>query len=184
MPLADFLHTIQFMRSGLAALGPACRARALSETAVNTALDAWFATQPQPLEHGAHLRALALWWHDHLDASHTISQDLNDADGAYIHGLMHRREPDDDNARYWVARVGAHPLYAVLEPMARTQIATWPDGASNFGDAFITACAAAPKRDDPRLRRLQAQEAAALAAHWLGEPLLAATNIFAATPGY
>jgi len=52
-----------------------------------------------------------LWlYFDYLDESHTISQDLNTPDGSFWHAVMHRREPDAGNSKYWWRHVGPHPV--------------------------------------------------------------------------
>ena len=56
-----------------------------------------------------------LWlYHDFLDESHTISQDLHTAEGSFWHAIMHRREPDPSNSKYWWRLVGPHPVLEQL----------------------------------------------------------------------
>ena len=56
-----------------------------------------------------------LWlYFDYLDESHRLSQDLDGPDGSFWHGILHRREPDPDNAKYWFRRVGRHPVFQPL----------------------------------------------------------------------
>lgn len=60
-----------------------------------------------------------LWlYHDFLHESHEISQDLPDAAGSCLHAIMHRREPDAGNSKYWWRRVGPHPVLRQLEELA------------------------------------------------------------------
>lgn len=51
-----------------------------------------------------------LWlWQDYLDESHEICQGIETPSGSWWHAILHRREGDFSNAKYWYARVGTHP---------------------------------------------------------------------------
>jgi hypothetical protein len=66
-----------------------------------------------PLRDAPHGRAMlaGLWlWHDGLAESHEISQALPSATGSFWHAIMHRREGDFSNAKYWYARCRHHPV--------------------------------------------------------------------------
>lgn len=95
----------------LPALGPVVRPDALPATALNSKLDALFHEAKLSTTQQELIRALLLLWHDQLDASHHISQNIENADGSFVHAIMHRREPDYWNAKYWWRRVGAHPAF-------------------------------------------------------------------------
>jgi len=63
----------------------------------------------------------AIWYYvDDLDRSHNIAQNIEGPEGAFWHGLMHRREGDFWNAKYWFRRAGALPSKLGLEPIVLT----------------------------------------------------------------
>jgi hypothetical protein len=89
------------------------------------ALPALAALTPETIAASIHDREAALgslsglWLvFDFLAESHRISQDLHTWYGSYWHGIMHRREPDPDNAKYWFRRVAKNPIYEALGPDA------------------------------------------------------------------
>jgi len=49
---------------------------------------------------------------------HAIAQNLNTREGHYWHGIYHRLEPDDWNAKYWLKKVGSHPINEILSTEA------------------------------------------------------------------
>jgi len=72
----------------------------------------------------------AIWLYvDDLDRSHTISQGIETEEGSFWHGIMHRREGDFSNAKYWFRRAGTLPSRLGLDPFTLTD-----EVASHFRD--------------------------------------------------
>ena len=61
--------------------------------------------------------ALSLWYDAKGDweKAHTIIQDIEDGNAAWIHAYLHRKEGDDGNARYWYQRAGKKMPVSALE---------------------------------------------------------------------
>jgi hypothetical protein len=121
-----------------------------SEKALNDQLKAFGASEV--------LRAAVLVWHDHLDAAHRIVQDIETPDGSYIHAIIHRREPDYSNSKYWFRRVGDHPCFGELSIALRQK---WDPLA------FVDACERHDGNTESRLREIQATELRLLIEHLL-----------------
>ena len=80
-----------------------------------------------------------LLWNDALEASHIISQSLKSRTGSYWHGIMHRREPDYSNAKYWFRHVGAHPTFPALRERALVLLqsgSTESDSLADYAEAI------------------------------------------------
>jgi hypothetical protein len=150
------------------ALGPQRRAGTLGVKELNGQLTAFFERENIPAAIQPFLKSAALLWHDHLDASHEISQNIHTPEGSWLHGIMHRREPDYENAKYWFQRVGNHEAYRLLtERAARNQELLKAGQWDSF--AFIDACEKAEQGDDPAavsiLQQVQVTEFETLVAY-------------------
>lgn len=102
------------------------------------------------------LRA-ALWlWHDYLDESHAISQSLESPTGAFWHGILHRREGDFPNAKYWFRKCENHPVLPTLAVFADDLIKPLPIDKKLFrltargwdAAAFVDLCEAVHNQPD------------------------------------
>jgi len=53
-----------------------------------------------------------LWlWHNFLDEAHMICRSCETPSGNSWHAIMHRREADFENSKYWYRRAGNHPCH-------------------------------------------------------------------------
>jgi hypothetical protein len=114
--------------------------------------------------------AAGLWqMNGFLEQSHELAQSVEgkcrERAGDYWHAIMHRREPDDSNAKYWFRRVGPHGIHTFLARDADDILAACPaKEARNWRDkitgnssekwnplAFVDLCEHVAKKGDPDL---------------------------------
>ncbi|MDQ2800431.1 MAG: hypothetical protein M3Y13_12425 [Armatimonadota bacterium] len=101
---------------------------------------------PVTVKAGLHL------WNDDLASSHALVQPLaSDALADYWHALVHRREGDWNNAKYWFGQVG-------LQPILREIYGEEADAPMTFVDR----CRAVDEGRDAELETFQQHEIARL----------------------
>lgn len=140
----------------LPALGPGRENRSVLDRLAGLNDQALFGGAPIRDATMARACAAGLWlYHDFLDESHRISQTIETITGSYWHGIMHRREPDFSNAKYWFRRVGPHPIFNELARRAAEHAAGLSGGPAATGPnptwdpfGFVDACEAALSRND------------------------------------
>lgn len=68
-----------------------------------------------------------LWlWHDWLEQSHALSQEVETATGSFWHAILHRREGDFNNSRYWYAKCRKHPALDELARQGNALVKAFP----------------------------------------------------------
>jgi hypothetical protein len=121
----------------LADLGPGRRAGALSEVELRQRLTPLLASRDLGGRRMELIRALLLLWHDQLEPAHEIAQGIPTPDGSFVHAIMHRREPDYANAKYWWRKTGPHP--ALPELARRVETGLRAAGAEELAGRLIPA---------------------------------------------
>lgn len=176
-PAFDAFKTL-FTTVGLPALGPEERQGIIPEAKLLPRLREMFIEARVADTSRPAITALTLLWHDHLDASHNISQGIESADGSFLHGIMHRREPDYGNAKYWFRRIGSHAAFPEIAKRAMTlpspgHINSLPALKQGEWDPFdfIDSCQAALNSRDSKwieyLRKIQQIESEVLLEQFL-----------------
>jgi len=166
---------------GLPELGPGPRDGVMPFDRLNETLDELLGQAGLPAGSRDLVRGLMLLWHDHLDEAHLIVQCIENTDGSFIHGILHRREPDYGNAAYWFRRVRDHAAFAKLA--ARVEELSNADGGRALKSkliadgqwdplAFITLCehSAGKPANDPQVnlaRKIQGLESEVLLEYFI-----------------
>ena len=148
-------------------LGPTPRPGRLPLPDLNQRIDRFLEDTKLNAALQSSVRSAALLWHDYLDESHTISQNIHSADGGFLHGIMHRREPDYPNAKYWFHRVGKHRSFSdiakqvtrLLDATRETELAAQLAPRGDWDPfVFVDSCQQAAQwpLPDARVQTLQA----------------------------
>ena len=146
-------------------LGPQRRPGTAGEAELRRQIEAFIVELGIPARIQPALCSAALLWHDHLDASHTISQSIETREGSWLHGIMHRREPDYGNAKYWFHRVGSHDAFPKLARRVTPVVQNGPGEVSGrlikeggwMPFAFIEECERSEQGRDPAVKTLLRQ---------------------------
>jgi hypothetical protein len=63
---------------------------------------------------GPLVKAVLHLLNDDLNAAHQIVQEAGSPDANYLHALVHRREGDFSNARYWLRTLSTHRVWDAM----------------------------------------------------------------------
>ena len=109
--------------------------------------------QPPLVKAGLHLL------NDDIEGCHQIAQNNTSSEGSYWHAILHRREPDYSNSKYWYRKVSNHPIYSKLQE-------SYPEWEPfTFVDWCEDASRGRSKKSQEWLREVQVQEMKFLLIH-------------------
>jgi GTP cyclohydrolase II len=107
---------------------------------------------PDAVKAGLHLL------NDDLGRAHELAQaHEGDKTCDYWHAIVHRREGDFDNAKYWLHRAGRHPVLSRVH-----------DGGPAAAVLFVDRCRDASETDRAALETIQKREMLGLVAYARG----------------
>ena len=146
----------------------------LSLSSIDPALEDYFTIQPGTKRFADPIRCLLLLWHDHWEEAHEIAQALKSQDGSLLHAIIHRREPDYWNCKYWLRAAGNHPAYLELATMlkdgSQDASSSWIRGGKFDCVAFTESVELALQNSTPfilsQLQSIQALETCAVLTGW------------------
>ena len=78
------------------------------------------------------------------DAAHSAADSVEDPNGYFWHGIVHRQEPDAGNAGYWFGKTGKHPVFPRLAGAATE--AGYGGGREWDPFAFVEFCESASRK--------------------------------------
>jgi hypothetical protein len=131
------------------------------EALKNATPEQMLAKTPAQIDEAAGMLAGLYLWHDWLDESHKVSQSLHTTSGSMWHAIMHRREGDFSNSKYWYAKCENHPVLPTLAMQANEAINPYPADVSILklthhgwdSDAFVDLVERVhEKPSDPRYK--------------------------------
>lgn len=115
MAYTDFLDRALFHLESLDSLKPTRTAPVAQILLIREATTEQLTANPELAERACLIRSLMLYANDALSESHRLIQDVPGDLAAYLHGMIHRREEDFENARYWFSRAGELPFFGELQ---------------------------------------------------------------------
>lgn len=92
-----------------------------------------------------------------LHGSHALSQNIHNREGSFWHGVMHRRERDFWNAKYWFRKVGHHPVMDAIATALSELPKPVPPWIGSTWDPyhFVDLCEAVSPQDTDQLQWLR-----------------------------